>query len=187
MAYTYNTIPTVSTGDVYTATAHNNIVENVNNYRVPPACQVRRTTNQTSYTADAAITWQSAAFDTEKDNDAAQPMWEASPNPSRITIRTSGLYLITFTGQATLSSAATTPCLVRIRISGTNFSNIFLPMFNNNDARWNTSLLASLTSGQYVEGAWQPNSGSGLTISGTTAAQQENQTRLTVAWLGQVS
>lgn len=38
MPKTYNTFSNVATGDVYTAAAHNNILTNLANYRVPPMC-----------------------------------------------------------------------------------------------------------------------------------------------------
>lgn len=111
MAKTYNTIPSVSTGDVYTATAHNNIVTNVNGYRVPPLCRVRR-----SGSASAAITpststtgfldWNTEDVDTETDN-----MWDAAAG-TRITVRTAGVYLVQvnytldFTGTVTTRQAA---------------------------------------------------------------------------------
>jgi hypothetical protein len=111
MPKTYNTIPTTTTGSVYTAAAHNNIVTNVNNYRVPPMCRVRR-----SGTASSAITpsgsttgfleWNTQDVDTEDDE-----MW-TSGSATRITVRTAGFYLVNvnfvldFTGTSTIQQSA---------------------------------------------------------------------------------
>lgn len=92
MAKTYNSIPTVSTGDVYTATAHNNIVENSNNYRVPPMVKVGRNGSNQSITpgASAYVQWNnaSAAYDTDG-------MWSSGSN-TRLTVQTPGIYAATW-------------------------------------------------------------------------------------------
>ena len=60
MAKDYNTFSDVSTGDVYTAAAHNLLLENVENYRVPPSCLLTRSGQSITastcllYTSDAA-------------------------------------------------------------------------------------------------------------------------------------
>jgi hypothetical protein len=87
MPKTYNSIPTVSTGDVYTATAHNNIVTNVNNYRVPPAVSLQKSIANTT----AGTTWDfTLAGDEEFDTD---DMHSITTNTTRITIQTAGIYL----------------------------------------------------------------------------------------------
>lgn len=183
MPKTYNTIPTVSTGDVYTATAHNNIVTNVNNYRVPPACQVRRTTNLTGYSSDTAITWESAAFDTEDPNN---PMWAASPNPTRITIKTPGLYMVTFTGKV---DATTTLTLANANISlnGNLTAAQFCSVLSGVTSRFAMGHILNLAANDYITCAVGFVGGSSYLITGSATAQDSGQTRCTVTWLGQVS
>jgi hypothetical protein len=64
VAKTYNSIPSVATGDVYTAAAHNNIVTNVNNYRVPPACIVQRASMTSAERSLHAATLRAFGFGT---------------------------------------------------------------------------------------------------------------------------
>lgn len=88
MAKTYPDIGTFSPGDILTAATMNDVGTNLDNQRVKPMVEVRRTTTQstpnsqwayTSYDASAAI------FDTDS-------MWD-SGNPTYITIQTAGVYL----------------------------------------------------------------------------------------------
>lgn len=91
MAKTYNTIPTVATGDVYTATAHNNIATNVNNYRVPPMCRVYRNA-ALNHTNNG--NFQDVSFDTESFTQTDSGMWTVG-DPTLIYTKTAGLYLFT--------------------------------------------------------------------------------------------
>jgi hypothetical protein len=183
MAKTYNTIPTTTTGSVYTAAAHNNIVTNVNNYRVPPACQVRRTTNLTSYTSDAAITWESAAFDTESPSD---PMWAASPNPTRVTIKTAGLYVVSLTGKAD-ATATLTLANANISVNGNLVAGQFCSVLAAITSRFAISVVLNLAASDFITAAVGLVGGSAYIITGSATAQDSTQTRLTVSWLGQAS
>lgn len=183
MAKTYNTFTNVSTGSTLTATTFNNLLTNTANYRVPPACQVRRTSNLTGYTSDAAITWESAAFDTEG---AGDPMWAASPNPTRITIRTAGLYVVSLIGRA--SGAATiTLTNFNIRVNGSSSASNYLNVITATATYGTTSGIFNLAVGDYVEGAVGFAGGSAYVIHGSSTAQSQDQTRLTVTWIGQTS
>jgi hypothetical protein len=179
MPKTYNTIPTVSTGDVYTATGHNNIVTNVNNYRVPPLIQVRRSSDQTGYTGGTAITWNDVSI-----TDTAPTMWAASPNPTRITVSTAGVYLVNFTGEA--GGAATVSVVsANIARNGTLVAGSFNPTLNN-AAPFMVSTVLNLSANDYLEAACNFSGGSAFFVSGNSSIAQD-QTRLTVVWLGQVS
>ena len=90
MAKTYNTIPSVATGDLLTATAWNNQATNVNNYRVPPAVRVTRSTSNQSITLPSYVQWNNAAASFDTDG-----MWSSGAN-TRLTINTAGLYLVTW-------------------------------------------------------------------------------------------
>jgi hypothetical protein len=97
MAKTYNTFTNVSTGDVLTATNFNNIVTNVNNYRVPPMCLITRTATQSiNNTTDTLIAFTAGAtFDTGTTDSPSDPMFSSGTNTT-ITIRTAGIYLVSF-------------------------------------------------------------------------------------------
>jgi hypothetical protein len=166
MAKTYNTIPTVSTGDVYTATAHNNIVTNVNNYRVPPAVSVYYGT-ATTYTQDTDIVWTNQDYDTDD-------MWASGAS---VTIQTTGLYLVTFTGRATSTSTAGARAV--LLLSGDPDAQASEQ--TTADYRWSISVVRSLTAADTVTARVQ--------WSGTVTMQGNTNLRptLTVTWLGQVS
>lgn len=185
MAKTYNTISTVATGDVYTATAHNNIVTNVNNYRVPPMCTVVRTSNQTGYTSQAAISWSSAILDTESPSD---PMWAAG-SPTVVTVRTAGMYLVTYNARVTATATTTFTGLMLLK-NGASIGQLYVPAFSPSVApemRGTMSLLVSASVGDTFGAAATIIGGSAYVISGTATTDNESQTRLTVAWIGQVS
>ena len=179
MAKTYNTFTNVATGDVYTAASHNAILTNVNNYRVPPSCQVRRTTNLTGYTSDAAITWESEAFDTDD-------MWASSPNPTRITIATAGLYLVTFSGKVD-ATATLTLAHANMSVNGNLVTGQFGSVLSNVTSRFTLSTLLNLAANDYITCAVGLVGGSAYIINGSATAQDSTQTRCTVTWLGQVS
>lgn len=180
MAKTYNTIPTVSTGDVYTAAAHNNIVQNVNGYRAPPMCEVYRTSNLTGYTSNTLVTWQAARYDTESPSD---PMWSSGAN---VTIKTAGIYAVTFNVGITATATVTTMTAgiyIGAQLSAQNYANVA----NGNDSYASVTAIYSLTVGQTVAGACAFVGGSNYAIVGSSSAYAREQTRLSVTWLGQVS
>ena len=88
MPKTINTnLPSVSTGDVLTATAYNNAITSLNSTTVPPMCKVKRS-GDLSYTSSAAIAWNDEDYDTDAMHDNAT-------NNTRITFATSGIYRVT--------------------------------------------------------------------------------------------
>ncbi len=176
MPKTYNTIPTVSTGDVYTATAHNNIVANVNNYRVAPACAAYHNVVQSIPNATAtAVLLNSEYYDTDD-------MHSTSTATSRITIATAGIYQLTAnilfsnagTGMRDLvfwKNGATT-------YRGSSTLNITASFFTNLNATTTMSLAAS----DYIEAYVYHTQGTALEIRGDI-----NGVHVTATWLGQVS
>jgi hypothetical protein len=177
MAKTYNTIPTVSTGDVYTATAHNNIVTNVNNYRVPPSCRVRKTGTQ-AFTNPTVI-----SFDTDTGSGAhdTDGMWDAG-SPTVITIQTTGLYLVTAYVAATSATGnAITVLQMSLNTSaGGSFADLGAGGNTGTTAAASASGVTSLTAGDTVSITCYFNgSGTGLTIGAATT--------MSATWVGQVS
>lgn len=176
MAKTYNTISSVSTGDVYTATQHNSIVTNVNNYRVPPAVEVYRTSRLSSYSSLADITWEAAArINTDG-------MWSSG---ATITIQTAGIYLISFVGLAA-GTATITDIYPVIRKNSANFATFHPAIRTSSDTRFNCQVVCSLAAGDTIQARVGFTGGSAYFIEGG-ATEGENQTRLSLTWLGQVS
>jgi hypothetical protein len=86
MPKTYTAIPSVSTGDVYQAAAHNNIATTINNIVVPSVCFVSRASAQSINNS----TWSFVSFTTEViDNDGC-----FAATDSKITIQTAGVYSV---------------------------------------------------------------------------------------------
>lgn len=176
MAKTYNSIPTVSTGDVYTAAAHNNIAENVNNYRVPPSFSVYRTTASSAYSNGADISWEAEEYDPDG-------MWSSG---ATITINTAGIYLFTLRVYGTCAATLT---LVQPSIMDAAGASIG---FTANVATAPTSYGAShssvhnLAASDTITARIYFGGGSSYTIGGG-AADNYVQSRLTGMWLGQAS
>jgi hypothetical protein len=112
MAYVAPT--TRATGFLVTAAVWNqDVVNNVAFLANPPACRVRRTTDQTGI---VTATRTSILFDAERyDTDT---MHSTSTNTDRITINTAGLYIVTGTVTFT-NTNATGYRLVDIELNGT--------------------------------------------------------------------
>jgi hypothetical protein len=109
MAKTYTAAGSATAGDVYTATAHNVIVTDVNNLIVPPMVQCTRSSDL-SYTSGANITWNSETYDTDA-------MHDTSSNTDRITIQTAGVYIVSLTLYLTFTGTLTGTNL-KIAIAG---------------------------------------------------------------------
>ena len=184
MPKTYTAVPSVSTGDVYTAATYNTYTaQNVNNLIVPPSCIVRRTTNQTSYTSNTAITWESTLYDTDS------PMWASSPNATRVTIQTAGIYLVSFIGYVT-ASATMTAIQPRVYLNGV--ANIAMDATLNavnsgTGGTWMLSGTMSLSASDYLEAGVGFTGGSAYVINGSATSQAFSQTRLAVTWIGRTS
>jgi len=177
MPKTYNTIPSVTTGDVYTAAAHNNIVTNVNNYRVPPACHVYRSSDLTAYSSGTSITWNAEAIDTDG-------MWASGTN---VVIDTAGLYLMVLKGNFT-ATATLTANGWRIAVDGTAVAQSYTQSVASGTlTQQSVSYVMPLTAGQIVTANITASGGSAYIIKGGASPHSENVTSLSVTWLGQVS
>ena len=175
MAKTYNTFTDVATGDVYTAAAHNDVLENLNNYRVPPMCQVYRSTDLTSYTSNTAISWSAEAFDTDG-------MWSSGTD---VTINTTGVYRLEFYAYVS-GSATITSIIPLIAIGGSNYGEQHLPITAGTYSIGTCAFTVSLTASQVVTARVSIAGGSNYIINGSNAALNE-RSRLTVTWIGQES
>ena len=172
MPKTYNTIPTVSTGDVYTATAHNNIVTNVNNTRVPPMCRLFNSATLTPYTTNTAITWNSESYDTDD-------MHSTSANTSRITFQTAGVYLLTATIRTDATTITQGNIYCRPNGGATQIGQNVISPASNTAIGQVSSFMYSFAAGDYIE--WIS------AYVGTGTASINVNSHVEALWLGQVS
>jgi len=175
VAKTYNTFTDVETGDIYPAATHNQILENVENYRVPPSCRVKQTTGTVVNDASPAI----AAFGAEDfDTDG---MHDNSTNNSRVTIQTAGVYLIIASAAYTAGvSDDASMSLLKNGSGGIGGYTSWGP--SNTGAGMTTSLLIELAFSDYIElSLYQNNSANTPRTTDTT------QTFLMAIWQGQAS
>ena len=174
MAKTYNTIATVATGDVYTATAHNAIGTNVNNYRVPPACR-QYLASSTRANGDSIVAWTSAAiYDTESPSD---PMHSTSTNNTRITIRTAGLYLVVGNGNWGVSATGNLRA-INIKRNGSFIAGSGSARNQFDGAQVTATHVMSASVGDYFEMETGQNTGGSLSMT---------DMYFSASWLGQVS
>lgn len=88
MALTYP-IPTVTTGELIDAAEWNAVADSINFHSNPPACRLFSTvTTSLPNNATVVVTFDSERYDTDG-------MHSTSVNPSRITVNTAGLYIVT--------------------------------------------------------------------------------------------
>jgi hypothetical protein len=148
----------------------------VDNYRVPPACRVVRTSDA-SFTNNTAVTFQSASSgDSGIDTDS---MFSAG-SPTRITIQTAGIYLVVFTPYIT--GASITYQQPYLRVDGTTIiAESDASTAQTTSAPGNVTAVYPFTASQYIEGLVQM-SGTGLTQKGTII-----RSALSATWLGQAS
>jgi hypothetical protein len=189
MAKTYNSIPTVSTGDVYTATAHNNIVTNVNNYRVPPMASLRlsssvavATANHTSF---AGFTNTNGAEVIDTDD-----MVTLSATASAITVQTAGVYSVSAT--TTWAANATGIRYSRIvRSRGGTLLAFAISSLPNIGAgieqQASLSGLIPCDAGDLIRLMVYQDSGGNLNLLAGAPSDDFGGTRLSATWLGQVS
>ena len=174
MAKDYNSFTDVATGDVYTAAAHNLILENINNYRVPPMCMATRSGTQSALnTTFTAVQFNGTdKYDTDSMHDPAS-------NNTRITINTAGVYVVQ--GEMYWGAAATGVRLGRIRLNGvTTLNTAIVPNTGGSDG---VSTAVGVTYpfavNDYIELLGYQSSGGALNMQASCF--------LSAAWIGQVS
>ena len=181
MPKTYTAAGTVSAGDVYTASAHNIIATDVNNFIVPPTASIYRTSNLTSYTSDADITYETEDWDSDG-------MVNLGTSATRITIGTDGLYLIVFKVRA-IGTASITRTLIKIMLNGTTEIAAFDPA-QDPAATGSRAVIFSfvypLIATNFLTTRVAFTGGSAYIIAGATD-ENANRTRLSATWIGQKS
>jgi hypothetical protein len=178
MAKTYGTVITFTAGSVLTAAQLNVAGTAVNNLVLPASARVVRTSNLTSYTTGAAITWSSAAWDTDG-------MFSAG-SPTILTVNTAGLYVVTFTG-AGEASPTLTRVLAAIMKNGTTVA--FQESYGNstgNTGYFSMSAVLSVAVSDTIGANVGFTGGSAYIVDGN-ASEAATQTRLTATWIGRTS
>jgi hypothetical protein len=159
-------------GQVYTAAAHNVIVDDLNFLYQPPMCRVYRSTDLTGYTSDAAITWSAEDWDTDG-------MFSSG---TTVTIQTTGLYLLVFAGRAG-GNATVTRILPRIKSGGSTIGEADAVVQAGVTGGFAVSCIRKLTASTQLTCAVLFGGGSNYFIDGASPPSNE-ETSLAVMWLG---
>jgi hypothetical protein len=181
MAKTYNTltVANATAGNAILASDAAKVFENVNNYRVPPACIVYRSSTLTGYTSGAAISWNAELIDTDG-------MFAATS--TTITIQTAGIYAITLKGQ-TGGSATVTEAQWNILVNGSVASKVLTrEVASNINTIVTTSFIGSFADSTTIGASVNISGGSAYTVTGSANPMTDwGCTTLSVAWVGQAS
>ena len=185
----YNVFSNVSTGDVYTAAAHNLILENVENYRVPPMVQV----SLASFSLASSGTAYYAAFDSTDINAGSDvtvtngTSGTTAANAGKLTVTTAGVYLVTYNVE--FASNASGVRRVVVGVDGTinpntpnGYGFIQSAAANGGSTVITGTVALSLSASSYVQIGMAQTSGGALTVnslSGTGFLQ--------MLWIGQAS
>ena len=183
----YNSFTDVATGDVYSAASHNLILENVNNYRVPPMCRALRSTNQSfANAALAAVNFDAEDFDTDG---------MFAPTRNYIEAQTAGIYGINASLQIQNNATGQRAAVIVINptfsgsgdsagiTGGTRAAGSYTNALGSSiQTSLSVSVTFSLAEGDTVALLAFQNAGGPLSF--TTGVEQ---TALSLTWLGQAS
>jgi hypothetical protein len=184
MPKTYNTIPTTTTGSVYTAAAHNNIVTNVNNYRVPPMAKYKRDTAQTiANVTDTLIAWNSEEF-TNTDG--------FTNSSGVITVQTAGVYSVSVGVIWGVNATGARAVTVTKNSTGVNsdaaiISSTVISAGSLTGTGINGHAIVSLAANDVLRAYAFQSSGGNLDLSASSSTLNRGATHISIAWLGQVS
>ena len=134
----------------------------------PPMASATITTT-TAYTQDTDISWTSENYD----NDAM-----FSPTSSSMTVKTAGVYLVTFVGRATSTTSAGYNAVIRLAGGNDPGEEIQVSSAATADARWSMSAVRKMAVNDTITARLQW-SGT-ITLQGGTTISPT----LTATWLG---
>lgn len=174
MAKTYGTVTTFTAGSVLTAAQLNVASTAVNNLVVPPSVQVRLTSDVNPYTSATPISWSSSAYDTDG-------MFSSG---TVVTVQTTGVYVVTFTGYANATATLTrvTPNILKNGVSIANQES----QGSTTLAYFSFGVITSCTAGDTLAANVGFTGGSAYILKGN-ASEAPSQTRLTATWIGRTS
>ena len=181
MAKTYTAAGSATAGEVYTASAHNVIVTDVNNFIVPPMVRLKKTTTQSL----TSSTWTYVQWDEDFDTDN---MFSSGAN-TEIVFDTAGVYMVStvvrFNTNGTgirLLSAAKNP-------TSASFTDTFMgswaPAYAGAETVLSCSSLVSLAAGDKIRVMVFQSSGGALTIGAIPS--YTNDTHFSAVWVGRTS
>jgi hypothetical protein len=171
MAWT--TPETAVAGTTLTAAFLNtNLRDNTNFLYTPPMVQVYRTSDLTSYVASSAITWQAENYDTDS-------MWSSGTN---VTINTSGIYLVEFSGLFS-ASATLTAVFPEIQLNGTRV-RLVRAGFTVTDSYFSIVSTLKLAATNTISAGIDAAGGSGYILRGNANINNIITTRMSVSWVG---
>lgn len=173
MPKTYTAAGSATAGQVYTASAHNVIVTNVNNFIVPPAARIRVTGNR-AITSAADFAWDGTSYDTDG-------MW-SSGSAARLTAQTAGIYLVVLNVVDQVTVANCTSNSVEIFFNGVAAAgNRSLTTITINEfIITSVSFMASFAVSDYVTARIQFAGGTHTMLNDTRAS-------LSATWVGRTS
>lgn len=179
MPKTYTAAGTAVAGQVYTAAAHNVIATNVNNFIVPPMCQVKRTTTQAITTASVTdVLFNAETFDTDD-------MHSTTSNTDRITVNTAGVYIVT--GNLQMAGNATGVRGIYIRKNGSTFARFFVTAVDAlNLPGLSASAVITASAGDYFTCSVYQNSGGNLDVLADDPVGNL-ATTFSAVWIGRTS
>jgi hypothetical protein len=177
MPKTYTAAGSATAGEVYTASAHNVIVTNVNNFIVPPAVRAVRTADQTIANATTVAIEFTATDEFDTDD-----MHSTSTNPGRITIATAGVYIITATVNIAASNSNGIYRLVAIRKNGGNEIATQNPG-GLSDARVTVTVTDSAAVNDYYEAVVYQDSSANATLNAIGSIRAA----FTAIWVGRTT
>jgi len=177
MAKTYNSLSSVTVGSVLTASDYNKVLENSNNYRVPPMARIRRASSQNvANTTDTILSWTDMDFDTDS-------MWAAG-SADRLTVTTPGIYLVVATVSFIASSTGERIAWIQKNGSGsTRFGQIRTSANSTaNENAVSISAFVDCALNDYLQVGVYQSAGTG---TATVLGSGTSPTNLSVKWLGQ--
>lgn len=134
---------------------------------VPPSVSVGFGTTST-YTQDTNIVWTTADYNTDT-------MWTSG---ATVTVKTAGIYLVTFMGRATSTLSANLNAYIIAGSAGAYDTQVSYPA--TTDARWSMSTVRSLAVSDTIFGRIQWSGGGTITLQGATSMRPT----LTATFLG---
>lgn len=180
------TVPTFAAGALLTAEQLNTYLrDNLNTFLNPPRCQLSRASGSNQAIASGAfdaISWAAGAEYYDTDN-----MW-AVANPTRITMNTAGLYLISgHAGFAPGGIGSLTKRSLRLTLGAgaVLLREVSDTVVASDTHYWNreVTLIAQFTAGQYVELKAFQDTGAPLNIVAWSGSDTGATPQIAAKWL----
>lgn len=173
MPKTYTAAGSATAGDVYTASAHNVIVTDVNNFIVPPCARVTVSATE-ALTSNTALSWDVESYDTDG-------IW-TSGTPKRLTVQTDGIYLfvLNWISQVTVSTCNSHELAITLNGGAYAMERVTTAVAANEYIIHSISVVISLVAGTYAEAVLSFN-------GGTHTALNDARNNFSCHWLGRTA